>query len=244
MGKKKKGNTVSASLWGHKNPKKFAELRERYGVEGAYGGKPSAYGGTDDQPRSKEDVYNDIMAAARNDYDTRRGIEAAAMSGHKKSEKLAKGGFNNIKDVAKANNVLARLKKKHVGGGGMSGAKNIMGLTHALVEHDREVQDEGYRREFASIKDMNALRDDLESQEEASNHNPAPIEKSDALARAEERVNEADHGPGSIYSSNNADAATDNPPADASKAFLYDYREKVKEKFAPSPRADRRRHAR
>ena len=118
--------------------------------------------------------------------------------------------------------------------------KNIAGLTHALVQlHDRETQDEGYRREFASIKDMNALRDDLEAQEEAANKQPRPIEKSDALARAEDRLAEAESGIGSIYGQNNDPAATDNPPADASAAFLYDYREKVKEKYGPLTNTER-----
>ena len=235
MGKNK---TVNKRMWGHGNPKEWAHLKERYGVRGAQGGKPDNYGPGSDR-RDKEDVYDDIMAAARNDYDTRRGLEAAGLSGHKKAGKLSKNGFNSINDVQKAQDVLGKLKKKHVGGGGMGGAKNIMGLTHALVEHDRETQTEQYKRDFASIKDLNALRDDLEAQEEASNYQSPEIEKSDALARAEDRVNEADTGAGSLYSSNNKPAATDNPPADASKHFLYDYREKVKEKFGPLTNTER-----
>ena len=136
--------------------------------------------------------------------------------------------------------MIAKLKKKHVGGGGMNGAKNKAGLTQALVELDREKQDEGYRREFASIRDLNALRDDLEAQEEAANYEPPVVEKSDALARAEERLSEAEGmTPGSLYENNNRPAATDNPPADASKHFLYDYRDKIKEKQQPFTNTER-----
>ena len=41
----------------------------------------------------------------------------------------------NIQD---AYGVLRDLKKEYVGGGGMDGAKNRAGLTHALVKADRE----------------------------------------------------------------------------------------------------------
>jgi hypothetical protein len=135
MGKKNK--TINPMMYKYQNPKKWAELKERYNVRGAQGGKPDNYGPGSER-RDEQDVYNDILAASRNDYDTRRSIEAAAMSGNKKAKKLNEGGFNTLHDVAKAQNVLAKLKKKHVGGGGMGGAKNIMGLTDALVSRDRE----------------------------------------------------------------------------------------------------------
>ena len=135
MGKKNK--TVNPMMYKHQNPKKWAEMKERYNVRGAQGGKPDNYGPGSER-RDEQDVYNDILAASRNDYDTRRSIEAAALSGNKKAKKLNEGGFNSLNDVAKAQNVLAKLKKKHVGGGGMGGAKNIMGLTDALVTRERE----------------------------------------------------------------------------------------------------------
>ena len=215
------------------------ELMKRYDIEGTASYHPDMRGpGSGNENRDKEDVERDIAKAMMNDYDTRRGMEAAAMAGNKDARKFAKKGFKRG-NVFEGYDVLKKLKKEHVGGGGMNGAKNIAGLTHALVKHDREKQTEDYRREFASIKDLNAMRDDLEAQEEAANYQAQPIEKSDALARAEERVTQADIGPGSIYGKNNNPAATDNPPADASKHFLYDYREKVKEKYGPLTNTER-----
>ena len=76
---------------------------------------------------------------------------------------------------------------------------------------------------------MNALRDDLEAQEEQSNHQQQqPLEKSDALARAEDRLAEAESSPGGIYGQNNDAAATDNPPADASKSSFMTIETKSK----------------
>ena len=204
-------------------------LMKRYGVEGASFGNPRMGG----KQRSVKNVKDDIAEAMSKDYDTRRSMEAAAMAGDKDAKKFAKKGFksDNIYD---AYQTLRDLKKEHVGGGGMDGPENRSGLTHALVKFDREKQTEKYRQEFATIKDMNALRDDLEAQEEVANTQPAPIQKSDALARAEDRLAEAEGvGASALYESNNRDAATDNPPADAAAGFLYDYKDKVKEAFGP-----------
>ena len=227
--KKNKGGTGSEYFDYAYGVGEAKHMMKRYGVEGASMGNPRM-GGTQ---RSVDDVKNDLAKAMMNDYDTRRSMEAAAMAGDKNAKKYAKKGFkaNNIQD---AYGVLRDLKKEHVGGGGMDGPKNRSGLTQALVKLDREKQTEKYRQEFATIKDMNALRDDLEAQEEVSNTQPAPIQKSDALARAEDRVAEAEGvSAGALYESNNRDAATDNPPADAAAGFLYDYKDKVKEAFGP-----------
>ena len=235
MGKKKNWKNMSIT----ERRSKTDKMGERLGIDKGdfkdYNHSRSDRGLMHNQGKYEEAVRKGMM----NDYDTRRGLEAAAMSGDKKAGKIAAKGFSNLRQASKGYDYLAKLKKEHVGGGGFHGAKNKAGLTQALVELDREKQDEGYKREFASIKDMNALRDDLEAQEEASNYQKPEIEKSDALARAEDRVNEADGGAGSIYGSNNAPAATDNPPADASKHFLYDYRDKVKEKYGPLTNTER-----
>ena len=240
MGKdKRKGKKSSSTFDYYTGSGKVGKMMDRYGVEGVKSYHPDMRGpGSEVQNRSQKDVDRDIAKAMMNDYDTRRGMEAAAMAGDKDAKKFAKKGFK-AGNIYSAWDKLSALKKEHVGGGGMNGPKNIAGLTHALVKHDRETQDEGYRREFASIKDMNALRDDLEAQEEAANKQPRPIEKSDALARAEDRLAEAESGIGSIYGQNNDPAATDNPPADASAAFLYDYRDKVKEKYGPLTNTER-----
>lgn len=116
-----------------------------------------------------------------------------------------------------------------------SDAENIIS---AYNNEERFTKDDA-KKDFATIKDINALRDDLEAQEEVTQKQTQPIEKSDALARAEDRLSKYRRDFSSIYEQNNADAATDNPPADASKHFLYDYRDKVKEKYGPLTNTER-----
>ena len=68
-----------------------------------------------------------------NDYDTRRTMEAAAMAGNKDAKKYAKKGIK-AKNIQDAYGVMRDLKKEYVGGGGMDGAKNRAGLTHAMLK--------------------------------------------------------------------------------------------------------------
>jgi hypothetical protein len=232
MGKKKKPSTFDYFT----GSGKLGKVMDRYDVKPAsFGGRPGEWGGGDESRRRlPEDIDKELAKAAMNDYDTRRTLEAQAMAGKKKAQKYAQNGFKDSVDVIKANNMFERWHKKQGNGGDFSSASDYAGLTWNSVQRDREKS----HRQFASIQDLNALRDDLEAQEEASQKQARPIEKSDALARAEDRLNQ-DYSPGSIYSQNNTDAATDNPPADASKHFLYDYRDKVKEKYGPLTNTER-----
>jgi hypothetical protein len=241
MGKKNKDKEISKADFNRGLMSPFygpgneaQKMLKRYGVEGFRHGRTdrgSKYRGVDE-------VRDDLAKAMMNDYDTRRTMEAAAMAGNKDAKKFAKKGFKGGK-VERGWEAYKGLKKEYVGGGGMDGPKNRAGLTYAAVKADRDAQTADYQSRFASIQDLNSLRDDLEAQEEAANYEPAPLEKSDALARAEDRLSEYEANPSGIYSNNNKPAATDNPPADASQHFLYDYKEKLKEKFAPLTNTER-----
>ena len=238
MGKNTK--MINSALWAQKNPGKAKKMEDRFGVNIRQGaGWKSDSGETYEDYQESSDWHNKMTNAARNDYDLRRTLEAAAMSGKGKADKILKKGFNNLEDVSKAMNFSEKAAKRHGQGGDFTKNSDYMGLTRSMVVRDRQKQTEDYRREFASIKDMNALRDDLEAQEEQSQYQNKPLEKSDALARAEDRLSEAESSPGSIYGQNNDAAATDNPPADASAKFLYDYRDKVKEKYGPLTNTER-----
>ena len=93
-----------------------------------------------------------MIEGARNDYDLRRTMEAAAMSGKKKATKLQKKGFKDIDDVRNWQNFSEKAAKRHGQGGDFSSASDYMGLTRSMVERDRQKFSESYRREFASIK--------------------------------------------------------------------------------------------
>ena len=110
----------------------IGDMMDRYGIEGAKYGRPSA----GFERRSVEQVNDDIAKAMMNDYDTRRAMEAAALAGDKDAAKFAKKGFKGG-NIYSAYDKMKQLKKEYVGGGGMRGAKNEAGLTHAIVQADR-----------------------------------------------------------------------------------------------------------
>ena len=154
MGKKNKGGTGSEAFDYMYGVGEAKSLMKRYDVEGASYGRPQSGG----KYRSVEDVKKDIADKMMNDYDTRRSLEAAAMSGNKDAKKYAKKGIKG-KNIQEAYGVLRDLKKEHVGGGGMDGAKNRAGLTHALVKADRENFIADNDAKYASQADTAGLRD-------------------------------------------------------------------------------------
>ena len=131
MGKKKKDRIVSEHMWHHQNPKKAAELSERYGVE-----RPQF---DEDHGYDTERFHREVNEAARGDYDQRRSLEAAAMAGDKKAKRMAGQGFSNIEDVYDAHEWS---KKNHGGGGKFSSASDFAALTHRMVEQDRDTHNE------------------------------------------------------------------------------------------------------
>jgi hypothetical protein len=196
---------------------------------------------TDNHGGGRYEQFNDgaykkaIARAAANDYDTRRSIEAAKEAGNKKAENLG-NGISNMSEAYAAERFMKKTHKNRMGNtGAYDGANDEGNVTNYWLDKARQNRDSN----LATVDDLNSLRDDLEKQEEATNYQTRPIEKSDALARAEDRLTEADHSPGSIYGQNNNSAATDNAPVDASKHFLYDYKEKIKEAYGPLTNTER-----
>ena len=177
MGKKNKDKFKDVDFLTGSN-EDLNKALERFGVKGANSGKNYSTGSS--SRRSIDTVKAELKEAARNDYDYRRSLEAAAMSGDKKAAKLSSKG--KIGGILRGQDHLAKLKKEHVGGGGMGGSKNIMGLTQALVEHDREMQTAAYDAKYATKDDLSALAQQ-ESVEPEETYEPSP-----ELAEAKERV--------------------------------------------------------
>lgn len=228
MGKKNDGPSIHSRmvLGGYDR-----EL-ERFGIEGPRLGRSDG----NQEYRSAEQVEKEIIEAARNDYDLRATMNAAARSGKNKAIELEKKGFKDIGDVTNWMNFSEKAAKRHGQGGDFGSASDYMGLTKSMEIRDRRKQTEEYSKMFASTDDVNSLREDLENQEQFVDYRHKPIEKSDALARAEERVAEYDNnGPISIYGNNNKNAPTSNGPKDATSSFLYDYRQGLTNKYG-SPR--------
>ena len=138
------------------------KMLDRYGVAGVKHTHPDGRTGPS---RSVDDVKRDLAKAMMNDYDTRRSMEAAAMAGNKDAKKYAKKGFEaSTKSLMGGWNTMRDLKKEYVGGGGMGGAKNRAGLTHALVKADRENFIADNDAKYASQADLDSMRDKMKEQ--------------------------------------------------------------------------------
>lgn len=202
--------------------KKAREVGERYGIKHSdYGfNRPGSVG---IQKKNPMNYGSDVAKAAMNDYDTRRTIEAAAMSGKKKAQKIAKKGFSNLDDVTKANNMFEKMHDRRGNGGDFSSAKDYAGLTHSMVQRDREKQTAGYEDKFTQSSDLNALKEKMMAQ--ATAKAARPIEPSDRMAAVEDRLKgAASNTPPGLYANNNESASKADDQKDAARSFLDGYK--------------------
>lgn len=166
------------------------KMLDRYGVEGMKHRHPDGRTGPS---RGVDEVRADLAGAMMNDYDTRRGMEAAALAGDKRARRFAEGGYKPGQ-VGKAWDMMKDLKKEHVGGGGMSGPENEAGLTMSLVDYEREKQTEGYEEQFASQdfldKKLKELEDKFKTKEDDE---PVEYKDSDELAAAKARLESGEY---------------------------------------------------
>ena len=208
-------------IWAIKNPEKAKDIQDRWGIAPpSHGVKPDA-ANWEEQTKHNQTYTDQVQEAARNDYDLRETTAAAARSGKNKAIELEQKGFKDIGDVANWMNFSEKAADRHGQGGDFSSISDWMGLTKSMQKRDRRIQTEGYEKMFATTEDLNSVREDLEKQREMVDYRHKPIEKSDELARAEDRVQEyEDNGPISIYGNNNEPASTNNTPRDATASFF------------------------
>lgn len=164
--------------------KKQRKAGERYGINHSdYGFNRPGGGGI--QKKNPQNYGADVAKAAMNDYDTRRSIEAAAMSGKKKAEKYAKDGFSNLEDVTKANNMFRKMHERHGNGGDFSSASDYAGLTYDLVQRDRRKFTEGLEAKSADEQQAEVKDEPKEMKD---------IVLSDHMQKAKERVDNWENG--------------------------------------------------
>ena len=174
---------------GQINSKERAAM-ERYGLNASdYGwdksDNPGRHSGGD-----YDDMREDFLRAASNDYDTRRGMEAMAMSGKAKAEKIAKGGFKNTGDVMNANNMQRKMHERMGNGGDFSSRSDFAGVSYNAVERDREKQTEGYNKDYALGADLAALREEMDERGDQKSENVLPAQLSETTSAAESQSNE------------------------------------------------------
>ena len=183
MGKdKRKGKDKSSTFDYYTGSGKIGDMMDRFDVEGVKSVRPDQqyiHGPS----RTEKDVDRDIAKAMMKDYDMRRSMEAGAMAGNKDAKKFAKKGFKSG-NIYSAMDTMRDLKKEYVGGGGMNGAKNIAGLTHALVKADRDAQTAQYEEDFALNTDLAALREEMNKRGDNKSENVTPATLSETAANA------------------------------------------------------------
>ena len=84
-----------------------------------------------------DDMREDFLRAAGNNYDYRRSMEAMAMSGKKKAEKIAEKGFRSTGDVMNAQNMMRKAHERNNNGGDFSSAADYAGVTYNAVQRGR-----------------------------------------------------------------------------------------------------------
>ena len=218
MGKKKKSWKEGAA-GDYLGVSTKSKLAKKYGVAPATGGgralEMKGLSGSD--YRSDKDVKRDIAKKMANDYDVRRSLEAAGLAGDKKAAKLSRNGISKYSKVEKAWDHLSKLKKEHVGGGGMFGAKNAASLTDALVNHDRDQLISKLQGQRDSNKNTTGDGDN----DTPRSDGPMSTELSEARARVAQHEEDIYNG---TYSSNLYDRNYD--PTGA-QSFLERYKLKL-----------------
>ena len=138
MGKQNKDKNRSPGLdWIDSMSGKNRDLEERYGVESvSFGGRPGESSQREAFGKMKS-YKDDLVEGFRKDYDARRTLEAAAMSGKKKAQDILDSGFKNISDIRNAQNFFEKAAKRHGQGGDFSNPSDYMGLTRSMVNRDR-----------------------------------------------------------------------------------------------------------
>ena len=146
------------------------EMMNRYGVARAKSVKPSAQTSVS-KTRTSDEVKRDIASAMKNDYDTRRTMEAAALTGNKDAKKFAKKGYKagNIFD---AHSTMGDLEKEY-------GKEYGAGLTFAAVNSDRDA----LTKKFTAMSAEDQQKGAQGSKEKEFNAAPSP-----EVQAAKERV--------------------------------------------------------
>ena len=202
---------------GRDKPKKFSKMgyfeKEAYKDEMAkkYGIQGTEYrdGRGNTQYRRNDKA---LKSAMRNDYDYR--TSAQHMDGVK-----GNGKFGDFTDYERS---AVKLHREAGNGGSYSSNKDITGVTNNLVKDDRRsLQDQ--LDGMASTSDLNALKEKMMAQ--ATSKAARPIEPSDRMAAAEDRLKGAAYNtPPGLHSKNNANPSKADDQTDAARSFLDGYK--------------------
>lgn len=209
-------DTAKRRKFAHKTAEQFGIDTKDYDLF-SYGHSKA---GDNDKPQLA-DLEKDIADAMANDYDVRRSLEAAQMSGNKRAGELPKG-VSNIAEAYDIHKFLKRTHSKKLGGNNFSSANDYASVTQHFVEKDREKMLDT----LATKDDLTAMKEKLMKKATKNKHSGEdhPAVPSDRLAAAQERISGAAHDPTSLYDKNNDTAPRTDDQMDASRNFLDDYK--------------------
>ena len=170
-----------------------AKMAKQYGIDTSQYGNQGRPGAGGVRKKSYDQLKKDIARAASNDYDLRRSIEAAKLSGNKKAQKIGKG-ISNASEAYAAHRFMEKTHKKRMGNSGQySSANDKAGVTDYWVNKDRN-------------KFTDSIADQFDDKQTSTTITPAdkdePYKPSDQLLKHRGIVAdwEAGYGPGGSLS--------------------------------------------
>ena len=197
--------------WEDYNPYKQEKLAKELGEQFNINRDDFQEADRGSQGNFDHDGFNSAIASAMaNDYDTRRAMEAARLSGDY-------DGPSGISDIGEAYKVNSFMRDTHEenGGGRFSSANDYAGVANHYVDKDRDI----VMSSIEGMKDqlLNQALGDKEAETEEK-----PYVRSDRLQGAVDRLSTAANNPTSLYDKNNNNASASNDQAKGAQNFFFD----------------------
>ena len=195
MGKKKKKDKFQESPFDYMNGGRIRQIGDNLGLNRDDFVVDGGNGRTDRGRSFDKDAYRKaVVDRMNNDYDVRRTMEAASMSGKKNAKKFATNGFKNIDAVIKGQDLLKKYHKKYQGGGQFSSASDYAGLSHIMVQKDRNKHTASINESVDSKVEglRNEFMEKLKAQQEQAEVAEPDVQTSDRLANARSQVSEVE----------------------------------------------------
>ena len=227
-----------------KKPKKYSKMgyqqKEKYvkdqlkelGASAVYHGTMGRGGSEATGMFDLEKSEAALRSAANNDYDRREALKYGVNSGDKRFKDLdASSGFDSMEALVNTDRAINKYGYNKLGHKNMSSDADMAAVSSSLFNKSRDKQAEDLKDAYT--KDLNALRDDLETNTGNNNESdadPQNFEYSDKVSGAKERLDQykVDLGESNIFNSNNQNAAKADDQADAARSFMEGYKTNVK----------------
>ena len=201
-------------------------MAEQYGVDLDQYGNTERPGASYTGKKDWDQLSDDVAAAAANDYDLRRSIEAAQASGNKKAQAI--GNISNASEAYAATRFMEKTHKNRMeNGGAYDGANDQGNVTNYWTNKQKDKEADDFKTMY--MNDINSLRKKLEITQrvkEPSETDPQSFEHSDAVASAKERLDDYNLSIGELdlFNPMNESPPRANDQKDAAISFADQYK--------------------